>query len=199
MALTTVPRIYFSMCVQIVIIIMTINTATNDGVLIAPATKIVIASALETAVAAPHAIHHATHQTPSDYGSVTSQSRPHSDRIITNSESVKYTIAMPVVTDTTAIVVLAVVTVASAVRTNVLHMTVAHVKERPGAPSMTVRGAMVSLPHAFSELARCHCRTNAQPPKGVRTQHRSVQWNISDCKPSPSSSSTQTRTQHGPR
>ena len=64
----------------------------------------------------------------SDNGSVTSQSRPHSDRIITNSESVKYAIAMPVVTDTTAIVVLAVVTVASAVRTNVLHMTVAHVK-----------------------------------------------------------------------
>jgi hypothetical protein len=36
--------------------IMTINAATNDGVLIIPATEIVIVTALEIAAAAPHAL-----------------------------------------------------------------------------------------------------------------------------------------------
>ena len=41
--------------------------------------------------------------------------------------------AVMVVTDTNAIVVLTVMTVAGIVRTGVLHMAVAHVKERPDA------------------------------------------------------------------
>ena len=43
--------------------IMTINAATNDGVLILPATEIVIVAALEIADAAPHAVQHAVQQT----------------------------------------------------------------------------------------------------------------------------------------
>ena len=38
--------------------IMTINAATNDGVLIIQATEIVIVTALEIAAAAPHAVDH---------------------------------------------------------------------------------------------------------------------------------------------
>ena len=49
------------------------------------------------------------------------------DRIITNTV-ITFAMAVTVVTDTNAIVVLTVITVAGTVRTSVLHMAVAHVK-----------------------------------------------------------------------
>ena len=62
-SLTLALGVFFATNVEIIIIIMTIRAATNDGVLIAPATKIVIVTALETADAASHAVHHAAHLT----------------------------------------------------------------------------------------------------------------------------------------
>jgi len=77
---------------------------------------------------------------------------------------------MPVVTDTTAIAVLAVVTVASAVRTNVLHVTVARV-ESVNAPLLTDYGTIVNaasrtqLPSSLSlSRQRSHTRGSLRMP-----------------------------------
>ena len=50
--------VVFSPSVTIAMSIMTINAATNDGVLIISATEIMIVPALEIAAAAPHAVDH---------------------------------------------------------------------------------------------------------------------------------------------
>ena len=90
---------------------MTINAATNDGVLIVPATEIVIVAALEIADAAPHAVQHAVHQTLETIV-VAGLAVGAALRIITHSV-ITYELAVPVVTDPGAIIILKVPTISS--------------------------------------------------------------------------------------
>ena len=117
-------------------------------------------------------------------------------RIITD-PVITFAMAATFVTETTTRTVLKGSTAARVLRASVLHMTVAHVKERPGAPSLTFRSAMViatSRLQRTSSMSLSHQRS--QTTSSLHTQHRSVQWHVSDCKPSPSSSSTSMSTQH---
>ena len=111
---------------------------------------------------------------------------------------ITFAMAATFVTETnTRTVLMAPQPLAPVSRASVLHMTVAHVKERPGAPSLTFRSAMVLATSRLqrpSTMSLSHQRS--QTTTSLHTQHRSVQWYVSDCKPSPSSSSTSTLTQH---
>ena len=117
-------------------------------------------------------------------------------RIITD-PVITFAMAATFVTKTNTSTVLNGSTAARVLRASVHHMTVAHVKERPGAPSLTFRNAMVIATSRLqrpTSMSLSHQRS--QTTSSLHTQHRSVQWHASVCKPSPSSSSTSTLTQH---
>jgi hypothetical protein len=117
-------------------------------------------------------------------------------RIITD-PVITFAMAATFVTETNTRTVLNGSTAARVLRASVHHMTVAHVKERPGAPSLTFRSAMVIATSRLqrpTSMSLSHQRS--QTTSSLHTQHRSVQWYVSDYKPSPSSSSTSTSTPH---
>jgi len=117
-------------------------------------------------------------------------------RIITD-PVITFAMAATFVTETNTRTVLNGSTAARVLRASVHHMTVAHVKERPGAPSLTFRNAMVIATSRLqrpTSMSLSHQRS--QTTSSLHTQHRSVQWHTSVGKPSPSSSSTSTLTQH---
>jgi hypothetical protein len=190
----TVSLMETNISINMAVIIVTTSAATLDyGVVIE--VEIVIVAMHVIAASTDRAVHPPVHRTTT----MVAASRlgvGFAVRIITD-PVITFAMAATVMTGTNSRTVLNGSIAARVLRASVLHMTVAHIKERPGAPSLAFRSAMVIATSRLqrpSSMSLSHQRS--QTTTSLHTQHRSVQWHVSDCKPSPSSSSTSTSTRH---